>query len=341
MLRVAVGEPFTYRCGGEELAKVLAYYGLLPDEKSMSQKIVCPFHKDLNPSMIVDLEEGRFFCFGCGLSGDAARFVELMNPKLNSLQAARKYFRILKSKKTEKVDLSGRVKKHKKPSQESYEIAWDYYHGLSNVEWFRDTSEEVLKARAYMAERGFTYRTLLQCGAKVTYNSKYPIIFPIMDNGEFKGWVCRTMDKETEQKRKYLYNTGFSRRNTLAGSYSDCDYVFVVEGYMDMLKFIQFGVENVVAVLGWKMTTEQEKKLKDAKVRYIISALDNDVCGRQGTDYLRTIFTNVIRFRYLKGVKDAGEMSCKQFDIMYSKTMQELIKMKRREKDGNFIKNQG
>jgi len=341
MFHIAAGEPFTYKCGGEELAKVLSYYGLLPDDRSMSQKIVCPFHKDVNPSMIVDLEEGRFFCFGCGLSGDAARFVELMNPKLNELASMRKFFRILRSKKTEKVNLSGRIKKHRKPPQELYEMAWDYYHGLSPVDWPRDISEEASAVAAYMAKRGFTYKTLSECGAKVNYNSKYPIIFPIMDNGQFKGWVCRTTDREIEQKRKYLYNTGFSRRDTLAGDYSGCDYVFVVEGYMDRLKFAQYGVGNVVAVLGWKMTPEQEKKLKNAGVRYIISALDNDVYGRRGTDYLRTVFTNVIRFRYLKGVKDAGEMSCEQFNIMYSKTMQELIKLKRREKNGNFIKNSG
>lgn len=326
-----VGKPYTHKCEGEELAKVLTYYGYLPD-LSGEQKIVCPFHNDVNPSMIVDLQTGKFFCFGCGLNGDAAKFVELMNPKLNTLKAFLLYLRILKSKKVKQLNFSNRTKKVKKPSKELYDISCDYYYGLSKTDWIRDTSEEVIASRDYMLNRGFTYDTLNKCGAKITYNNSYPIIFPMLDNGEFKGWVCRTTNKEIEQKRKYLYNTGFSRRTTLVGDYGDCDYVFVVEGYMDRLKFIQFGIDNVVAILGWKMAKEQEQKLKDSHVKYIISALDNDPCGKKGTEYLKKIFPNVIRFKYLKGIKDAGEMSQRQFDIMYKKTMQELIKVKRRNK---------
>ena len=49
---------------GEALAKVLWYYNLIPDVASLSQKIVCPFHDDVNPSMIVNFEDGSWFCFG-------------------------------------------------------------------------------------------------------------------------------------------------------------------------------------------------------------------------------------------------------------------------------------
>lgn len=333
MQKVEVGKPYIHKCGGEELGKVLTYYGLLPDT-SIEQKIVCPFHKDVNPSMIVNLETGTFFCFGCNLTGDAYRFVDLLNPKLNDLKTMRKYYRILNSKKVNKLDFSNRTKKQKKPVKELYDISWDYYYGLSKVNWFKDKSDEVIAAKKYMLNRGFNSSTLNKCGAKITYNNSYPIIFPMLDNGEFKGWVCRTTDKEIEKKRKYLYNTGFSRRNTLVGDYSDCEYVFIVEGYMDRLKFIQYGINNVCAILGWKMTKEQENKLKHSNVKYIISALDNDKCGRKGTEYLQTIFgSKVIRFQYLKGIKDIGETDKKQFDKMYQKTLK-LIK----EKENGFIR---
>ena len=87
MNKIVVGEPYVYKCGGEELAKVLTYYGYIPDTQSLDYKIVCPFHQDVNPSMIVNLETGTFFCFGCNCTGDAFKFVELCNPKLNSLKA--------------------------------------------------------------------------------------------------------------------------------------------------------------------------------------------------------------------------------------------------------------
>lgn len=328
MEQIVVGKPYKHKCNGEELAKVLTYYGYIPDVQSTEYKIVCPFHEDINPSMIVNLDTGTFFCFGCNCTGDAAKFVELSNPKLNTLQAFLKYLKILKSKKVKKLDFSNRIKKHKKPSQELYDISWDYYYGLSNIDWVKDTSVEVIQTRNYMLQRGFTYDTLNKCQAKITYNNMYPIIFPMLDNGMFKGWVCRTTNKDIEKKRKYLYNSGFSRRTTLVGDYDDCDYIFVVEGYMDRLKFIQFGITNVVAILGWKMTKEQENKLKKSGVKYIISALDNDPCGIKGTEYLKLIFKNVIRFRYLKSIKDPGEMTQELFDKMYKKTMRDLIRIK-------------
>lgn len=317
MNKIEVNKSFTFNSGGEELAKVLTYYGY-----GTETEIVCPFHKDINPSMSIYYDSGSFYCFGCGIHGDAVDFVRYMNPKLNDLQAVRKFCRILKSKKVRDIKVK-RYKKHEETDEELYNISWDYYYGLSSVDWIKDTSEDVQPVKEYMLQRGFTPQTLNKCKAKITYNTSYPIIFPMLDNGEFKGWVCRTDKPQIEKKRKYLYNTGFSRANTLVGDYN-YKHVFVVEGYMDRLKFLQYGVDNTVAILGWKMSKEQESKLKKAGVKYIISALDNDPCGIKGTEYLKTIFPNVIRFKYLKGIKDPGETNKKTFFRMYNKTMQEL-----------------
>ena len=312
-----------------KLAKVLWYYNLIPDTHSLTHKIVCPFHGDVNPSLLVNLEDGSWFCFGCNLSGDAERFVKLMEAKynnLNDLQAYRKYLKILKSSKCSDIHISpGAIKSAKKPKKQLYDEAYDYYHGLRTVDWETDDSEEVTSAREYMGKRGFSPSTLNACKAKVTYNNSYGIIFPMLDNGKFRGWVCRTMRKDIERRRKYLYNEGFSRATTMCGQYGKQDYVIVVEGYMDRLKFVQNGITNVVAVLGWKMSKQQEDKLKAAGITRVISALDNDECGRKGTMYLKTIFGtgNVIRWKYLKGIKDPGDMKSEQFQKMYKKTMAE------------------
>lgn len=194
---------------GEALAKVLWYYNLIPDVASLSQKIVCPFHDDVNPSMIVNFEDGSWFCFGCGLTGDAKKFVKLMESKyngLNDLQAYQKYLRILKSDKCSGIKLDRSLIKQKPLQRDLYNEAYDYYHGLRKVNW-RDSDEpEVVAAREYMTKRGFKPGTLHKCKAKVTYNKSYGIIFPMLDNGKFKGWVCRTMIKSVEERRKYLYN---------------------------------------------------------------------------------------------------------------------------------------
>lgn len=314
---------------GTNLAKVLWYYNMLQGTESLEQKIICPFHGDVNPSMKINLEDGTFFCFGCAAHGNAMKFVQIMEQQqngLNDLQALKQYVRILKSERASNIKIRASQTRQKPRRQDLYNEAWDYYHGLKKIDWRRSDAldDDALEARRYMKQRGFTPRTLTKCGAKVNYSASYGLIFPMRDNGKFKGWVCRTMKKEIEKKRKYLYNEGFSRAETLVGNYGSENWVIVVEGYMDRLKFMQYGVDNVVAILGWKMSANQEQKLKQAGVTHIISALDNDACGKKGTKYLRSIFPDVSRFCYLKGIKDPGEMTEELFNKMWSKTKQKL-----------------
>lgn len=141
-----------------------------------------------------------------------------------------------------------------------------------------------------------------------------------MDNKEFKGYVCRTTSKSIEQKRKYLYNEGFSRATTLVGKYSEGCIPIIVEGYMDMLKLIQFGEENVIALFGWKATENQINKMKRAGIKKIICATDNDDCGVKGYHYLKNFF-DVKRFCFPKGVKDVGEMNVQTYKKCKIKTM--------------------
>ena len=68
---------------GDSLAMVLAYYGMIDVISSDREKVVCPFHADENPSMAIDFESGRFYCFGCGASGDALDFVRRMERQGN------------------------------------------------------------------------------------------------------------------------------------------------------------------------------------------------------------------------------------------------------------------
>ena len=300
------------------LATVLWYYRLLPMPTPATFKIVCPFHHDMNPSMLVNLAEGNWYCFGCNRSGNAFEFVRQMEPEANTLQL---YSKILKSGKQSnfRPPSVSTVQMRTHTSKQLYAEAYDYYHGLRKVDWNNDSGEEIDQARQYMLDRGFSPSTLNLVGAKVTYNTSYGIIFPITDNGKFRGWVCRTMIPEIAKKRKYLYNKGFTRATTLVGNYGSKRYVVVVEGYMDRLKFIQCGYTNVVAIFGWRITNEQIQKLRDSNIQLVISALDNDECGRNGTKYLRQFFS-VVRFQYLKGLKDPGDMDMNKFRKMINKT---------------------
>ena len=71
--------------GGNELAKVLWYYNLIPSVSEAEQKIVCPFHEDVNPSMVVNFQTGTWYCFGCQKHGGARQFVSLMEEKYHGM----------------------------------------------------------------------------------------------------------------------------------------------------------------------------------------------------------------------------------------------------------------
>lgn len=305
--------------GGNALAKVLFYYGFPSDE----EKIICPFHDDLNPSMKVDLVTGTCYCFGCNERFDTFTFVKKAEGLDDDLKVCIKLAKILKSKKVKKLKVKKITQKIRQDNKQALVEAHDYYFCLKTTNWMKEDSDEV----RYLLKRGFKRSTLNMCKVKYTYNYSYPFVFPMFDNDTFKGWVCRTTRPNIEKKRKYLYNEGFSRATTLCGTYTKGKPLVICEGYMDMLKLKQFGIKNVVAILGWKITAEQISKLKENNIEYIISALDNDPCGKQGTEYLKKFF-KVVPFAYAKEVKDAGDMNQKQFELARRKTMRRFNKLK-------------
>lgn len=310
-----------------ELEKVLAHYNI--ELSSTKQKVLCPFHGDINASLLVDIKDENWFCFGCQMGGDAFRFHQEYQHKLknsNDLDILMKYNKIVKGTSKNKNVLTPVVEERKDKAYYRQKMleAKDFYYGLRAVDWEEDETE----VSYYMEYRGFSRETLNYVQAKYTYQENYPIIFPILDSGRFRGWVCRTIDKEVEKKRKYLYNTGFRRRYVLAGDYQ-AKVVTLVEGYMDKMKANQLGLKNVAALLGWKITKTQIEKLKESGVEVIVSALDNDECGKLGTAELRKHF-KVIKFPYPKDVKDMGDMTQEQFKKARKKVKSRLIKMEER-----------
>lgn len=308
---------------GDQLEAVLRYYGVISTVDAPQMKVVCPFHGDVNPSMKVDFETGDWYCFGCQEGGDSWKFVRkaerIDDPDLNDLQCLEIFYAIIHGRVgNRKLGI-----KHAKPKtvRQLYDEAYDFYHGLSKVNWSSPDSEEAKRISSYMRDRGFTAKDLQQAGAKVTYSEPYELVFPIRDNGKFKGWVSRTDDPEVAKFRKYLYNKGFRRATTVVGDYDSSKPILIVEGFMDRLKLMHCGIDNVVAIFGWKISDEQVNKLTKAGFKHVISALDNDECGKKGTEYLRTKF-KVTRFQYLKKYKDPGDFTQEDCDRMFSRTMQ-------------------
>lgn len=297
----------------------LKHYNIYQEDEQY--KIICPFHGDKNPSLQINKQTGFFYCYGCGLSGGAFELVKNYEPNLSPIEIYKKLHSFVKEGKG---DIGGRdvytytnlpythsFVDSKVKYKEGIKLAKDFYFNLPETNWYK-LPEEAIPILRYMKHRGFTTSTLKKFGAKFTYNKNYPIVFPMYDNGIFRGYVMRTDDPTVEDQRKYMYNKEFRRRITLPGDYKNST-VILVEGFLDMIKAKQYGIKYVAAVLGWKLTSEQFEKLKRCGVKTIICALDNDECGRKGYKYLKRICSvnhiSVKRIRYPKTMKDMGDLN--------------------------------
>lgn len=288
---------------------VLRYYDL--DKDSDLYKVVCPFHGDKNPSLQINKEQAFFYCYGCGVHGSSIELIKLFNPKINDFEAYNILYNIYNNNiynnnSVSFVDTKIKIENYK----EGVQLAKDFYCNLPNTNWYK-VPEEVFEIKRYMLKRGFKTKTLKTANAKATYNVYYPIVFPLFDNGIFRGYVMRTDDPTVEDQRKYMYNKGFKRRVTLAGQYRT-DTVILVEGFLDKLAGNQLGFQNIAAILGWKISSEQFQKLKRKNIKKIICALDNDDAGNKGYKYLKRIckINNIklVRVRFPKGKKDFGDL---------------------------------
>lgn len=297
----------------------LKHYNIYQEDEQY--KIICPFHGDKNPSLQINKQTGFFYCYGCGLSGGAFELVKNYEPNLSPIEIYKKLHSFVKEGKG---DIGGRdvytytnlpythsFVDSKVKYKEGIKLAKDFYFNLPETNWYK-LPEEAIPILRYIKHRGFTTSTLKKFGAKFTYNKNYPIVFPMYDNGIFRGYVMRTDDPIVEDQRKYMYCKSFRRRITLPGDYKNST-IILVEGFLDMLKAKQYGIKYVAAVLGWKLTSEQFEKLKRCGVKTIICALDNDEWGRKGYKYLKRICSvnhiSVKRIRYPKTMKDMGDLN--------------------------------
>lgn len=321
----------------EEFCIILNHFGLLQPEELY--KVICPFHADKNASMQISIPKAFFYCYGCGASGSTlelyTRFQQKEGRKLNELQALKEIQEIVNSSKGTK---GTKPSVEKNPNniytiytniynipfvnkeanyRENINKAKLYYNTLPNPNWYKPSrnssvEEETRICKSYMLKRGFRAKLLTEAGAKPSLNKYYPIIFPLLENGIFRGYVQRTFDKEIEQERKYLYNKGFRRVLALPGTFEKEKPILLVEGYLDCLAAKQLGIKYVAAILGWKVSQKQIQKLKRKNIKEIICGLDNDEAGNKGYRYLKRIakengFT-VERIRYPKGIKDFGDL---------------------------------
>ncbi|MGM0409154.1 MAG: CHC2 zinc finger domain-containing protein [Bacillota bacterium] len=294
--------------------QVLEEYGLLDEDSEITQdlktKIYCPFHSENVKSLHFDLQKDIFFCFGCGKKGDIIQFIAELEG-INRLKAMQRVKRIAEGKEDVKNDILKSLKNNRQNKKKLLERAKKFY---------KEVSGDCDKCSEYLKNRGVDKKTQEKFGIKFNRSSQYPIVIPIFDGDNFKGYIQRRIDKG---QPKYLYNKGFERLKTIVGKVNNDYPLLVVEGIFDLMIAYKYNYKNVVSIFGWKASEYQLERINEADV--VISALDNDRAGLEGSKYLyEKLEGKFMRFQYLPYVKDIAELNQEQFYILLKKTFKKF-----------------
>lgn len=262
-------------------------------------KALCPFHTEKTPSFVVNRGRQTFHCFGCGQGGDALRFVT-EHEGLSFMEALRKLADkggVRLPALSERDDKQEYVRQqllefgkfagaHFRENLESPAVgqrgrdylltrelnpetvrrfglgfAPDSYDDLLSVARKKGFRDPVLEASGLFkrGERGGLYDFF-----------RGRLMFPIRDTsanvvafggrdltGESPAKYINSPETAVYRKSRVLYGLSESRE-----ALRKSQRALLVEGYFDLLRCFDAGIENVVASCGTALTEEQATLLR-------------------------------------------------------------------------------
>ena len=273
----------------------------------------CPFHQEKTPSFSVNTQKGFYHCFGCGVSGDAIRFLmdydNLPFPEAVEQLAA---FNGLD------VPYEDDGRHYDAQEKDLYDLGLECLADAAAFFHEAFYSDAGKAARDYLRQRHLKKQTVdaFMLGYAPANNallthlgSKYPqqllqdvgligkkddhyydwfrerVIFPIHNSkGKIIAFGARAMG---DAQPKYLNSpetTWFNKRFELYGLYQAMQArertLLVTEGYMDVIKLWQHGVTNAVAALGTAIGDTHISQLKKRADKTYFS-FDGDTAGQK------------------------------------------------------------
>jgi DNA primase len=280
---------------------------------------LCPFHDERTPSFSVDPDRGLYHCFGCGVGGDAIRFVQeteaLDFPEAVEALAERYGVRL---EREEDDPAAERRRRRKERLHALLERAARFYAAYL---W---DSREAKRAREYLEGRGLSeaiareFRVgyapsawdrmtvgaqqsgfsaeelmaagLAQRGRGGTLYDRFRgrIMFPLADaRGRVLGFGARAMaegrgPKYLNTSENELYHKGrqLFGIDLARKEAAKSGRIVVVEGYTDVLALHQAGIRESVAIMGTALTQEQLAELARS-APLVVLGLDADRSGQE------------------------------------------------------------
>lgn len=247
---------------------------------------LCPFHDDHHPSLAVYPERGTFCCFACGERGDVIRFLMLVEG-ISFREAVRRL---------EEKWINGKEKRRLillPPSTSSVPPA-PHAYPLPDLQVFERLLMPYLPEDTRLTETwinfGVSLAPHLLPDSWKAYSNR--IIFPLHDeDGHLIGFAGRRLRDNTDQP-KYINppsSSRFRKGEWLYGLYQarkaiqQKGYVYVVEGYKDLLAMHAAGMTNCVAIGGTSLCDGQLRLLQ-SYTHEICLLFDGDEAGQKGME---------------------------------------------------------
>ncbi len=309
-------------------------------------KGLCPFHSEKTPSFVVYPADNSFYCFGCGIGGDAVTFIKQMEhldyPDALEFLAKRAGITIPVSsdgyQRGKRIDKARVLKMntdaakffHKCLFEETEDArsALAYFTeqrrlSVSTIKHFGlgYAPNSFDKFSKYMRSLGYSYDELVDgflCGKsdRGTYYDAFRnrVMFPIIDvSGNVIAFGGRVMD-DTKPKYKNSSDTPVFKksRNLFALNFArlTCsERLILCEGYMDVIALHSAGFTNAVATLGTAITPEQARMMSRYTKKVII-CYDSDEAGQKAAQRALKILGEVgldVSVLKIPGSKDPDE----------------------------------
>ena len=282
--------------------------GKLRGSKGMA---LCPFHGEKTASMSFTDVENLFHCFGCKEGGDVFKYVQEINNiefqdavefvadnygfKLSYTDSGqnedfKKYqskMNIISEYFIETMESKASKKAIDYLKSRGFDISDIKKYGVSFID------SDLEKFKKYCKDNEITNQDLKRLGFMSSNDNflfKNRVLFPILNiRTEIVAFGGRALDdfgpKYLNSSESLLYkkNKNLYFTKDFISSIKKKGYVFLVEGYFDVLALNKLGYSNVVSPSGTALTTQQLEVLS-RYTKKILLCFDNDEAGLVATE---------------------------------------------------------
>lgn len=320
------------------IAEVVASYGI--DLRRAGRALVgrCPFHTDSGrPNLHVYPATDSFYCFRCGVGGDAITFVE-QSDGVNFLEAVERLGgSVVRIPERAPISLARRRRRH--PPSPWGPDEWDCL--AAAVELYHNRLRSDSQALSYVEGRGLERQTLERCQVGYAAGDELAAYLRwrriptqaalrtgLLHHGGEESMAGRVVVPEIRGARpvwligRTLADDGVPKYLGLPGTrrllgWEDASRertVHVVEGVFDWLTLRQWDVP-AVALLGTHIRPAMVEALR--RFEHVYLALDGDAAGREATQRLLDDLGTTAVPVMLPGVKDVAELAARPGGAAY------------------------